>query len=93
MSQGIYEDVKPQVFIGTATLFFAIINVLKLPGLLRANLLDIQQIIGILWVIPMIPLGVWIGRKLIERINPKTFERLMLGMLFVAGLLLLLPPM
>ena len=52
------------IFIGTATLFFAIVNAMKIPifwqqGLLDFNL-DYQRV---LWALPIIPLGVWIGRK------------------------------
>jgi uncharacterized membrane protein YfcA len=83
------RDIKPTVFIGTATLFFAIINLLKLPGIVGADLLDWQQFRDILWAVPLIPISAWVGRLLTERINQQAFERLMLALLLVAGLALL----
>lgn len=86
------QNVSPQIFIGTATLFFAIINALKLPGVLLAGVLDLQQLLSIAWSIPLIPLGVWLGRWLIERINPRAFEWSLVGLLLWASAVLLLSP-
>jgi uncharacterized protein len=83
------QNFKPQMFIGTATLFFAIINVLKLPGVIYLGLLDFDQLLSILWSLPFIPLGVWVGRWLVERINPRIFEWIMLLMLLWMSVVLL----
>jgi uncharacterized membrane protein YfcA len=83
------QDFNPQMFIGTATLYFAIINLLKLPGVIYLGLLDFRQLLSILWSLPFIPLGVWIGRWLVERINPRTFEWSMLLLLLWMSIVLL----
>lgn len=84
------QNYTPSVFIGTTTLFFAIINAAKLPGVLSSqNVLNLEQLASILWAVPLIPLGVWLGRRFIEVINPKAFETLMLVLLFGASLMLL----
>ncbi|MBZ0295062.1 MAG: sulfite exporter TauE/SafE family protein [Anaerolineae bacterium] len=83
------QRVTPITFIGTGTLFFAIVNILKLPGVIQAGLLDFDLLLQILWVIPLIPLGVWVGRKLVERFDPKTFENFMLLLLAGACLFLI----
>jgi uncharacterized membrane protein YfcA len=84
------QRVPPLAFAGTTTLFFAIINALKLPGLLVTGIFDFEQFLATLWVLPTIPLGVFLGRWLIARINPVTFERLLLVLLTLATALLLL---
>jgi len=83
------QNVTPTRFIGTTTLFFAIINLLKVPGFLGANVIDVQQLIEIAWVLPLIPLNVWIGRKFVDWVNPKVFEWIMLALLAWASVTLL----
>jgi uncharacterized membrane protein YfcA len=84
------QELTPTTFIGTTTIFFAIINAAKLPGVLSSqNVLNLDQLISVLWAVPLIPLGVWLGRRFIDVINPKAFENLMLVLLFGASLVLL----
>lgn len=82
--------ITPVTFVGTTTLFFAIVNLLKLPGFLASEALDVQQLLSIAWVLPIIPAGVWIGRKIIERINAKIFEYIMLTLLLILSLYLII---
>lgn len=83
------QNVTPQVFVGTMTLFFAIVNLLKVPGLMLTGLMDFQQVLGVLWVVPVILFGVWLGRWIIRRINQIAFERFMLVVLVIAAIILL----
>ncbi|HEX2618984.1 MAG TPA: sulfite exporter TauE/SafE family protein [Phototrophicaceae bacterium] len=82
-------EMTPITFIGTTTLFFAIVNLLKLPGFLSSGVLDLQQLLSILWIAPIIPFGVWAGRELVRRIDAKLFEYLMLALLFILSLSLI----
>ncbi len=84
------QKLRPLAFLGTQTLFFAVVNLVKLPGFLTANVIDLPLLGSILWVLPIIPLGVWIGKRILTRLNPKVFERVMLALLVYAGLALLL---
>ncbi len=83
------QRVKPAVFVGTITLFFTIVNILKIPGYLIADILEIDVLLNILWVLPLIPLGVWVGYKLVKWINPRIFEWLMLVLLVISSMILL----
>lgn len=83
------RQVPPRVFIGTTVIFFAVLNTLKIPGFLAAGVIEGGQIISVLWAVPLIPAGIWAGSRLIERIEPQYFERLMLALLVGAGLMLL----
>jgi len=84
------QKMPPLAFLGTQTLFFAVVNLLKLPGFLTANVIDLPLLASVLWVLPIIPVGVWLGKQLLTRLNPKVFERVMLALLTYAGLSLLL---
>lgn len=84
------QKLNPTPFVGTATLFFATMNALKLPAFLAADVIDIPKLISVAWAIPLIPVGVWVGRRLIDHINPTYFNALMLAGLLWAGFALLL---
>jgi uncharacterized protein len=83
-------NVTPITFVGTTTLFFAIVNALKLPGFILAGTLNAPLLISVVFVLPIIPLGVWVGRVAVKRMNPQFFENLLLGSLFLLSLWLLL---
>lgn len=83
------QKTPPLPFIGTSALFFAIVNALKLPAFLATGVIDIPKLVSILWVLPLIPLGVWLGRQIIQRINQQAFDNLMLVGMVLAGLKLL----
>ncbi|MFO7323358.1 MAG: sulfite exporter TauE/SafE family protein [Chloroflexota bacterium] len=84
------QDVSPPVFVGTTTLFFALVNLIKVPWLVAGHLLDLSDLTRILWAMPLIPVGIWLGRWLVNRMNREVFERVMLYVLALAGLALLL---
>jgi uncharacterized protein len=88
------QKLSPSVFIGTITLFFFVVNLIKLPGYLGANIIDLEQLLAIAWMLPVIPVGVWVGRMVVRRINNRLFEWSMIVVLVWAGISLLLssPP-
>jgi uncharacterized membrane protein YfcA len=79
----------PTIFIGTTVIFFLVMNALKFPLYLATDVIKMDQVIGILWALPLIPVGVWAGKKFVEWIDPKKFERLMLVALIGTGIALL----
>jgi uncharacterized membrane protein YfcA len=50
----------------------------------------LHRMVQILWLLPVIPLGVALGRWMTNKINRVWFEWLMVILLLVSGLLLLL---
>ena len=83
------QDITPQVFAGTTTLFFAILNLLRVPLFLQTGLLDFNKLLSVVWALPFIPIGVYSGRWMINRINKTAFENIMLAILVVASAVLL----
>ncbi len=82
-------DMQPRMFVGTATLFFFLINALKVPGYLGGGVLQFDRIWPIAWVFFLIPVGFSIGYLGLKRINAQLFEGLLLILLALLGLILL----
>jgi uncharacterized protein len=74
--------------IGTATLFFTVINLMKVPFFIQFGYLDLGRFLTVIWALPIVPLGVWLGRKAIAIIEQKTFERIMLVLIFISIVML-----
>lgn len=83
------QKVTPAVFIATSALFFGILNWIKVPYYFYAGLFDWQQLIRIAWIMPLVPLGVWIGKRLSLRIDRQTFENIIVWLLAGSALLLI----
>lgn len=79
----------PRMYAGTMAVYFTAINAAKwLPyGLL--GLLDWRNLGTSLVLLPLAPVGVWLGLRLGKRISPATFYRLLNLGLFATGLKLL----
>lgn len=80
---------SPVAFIATTVVFFLVMNLVKLPVFLAAGVLDTGQIVGMVWALPLIPAGVWLGKHFVERIDARKFEWFMLALLAWAGVSLL----
>ena len=83
------QQVTPRVFVATSAVYFAIINWLKVPYYIYAGVLELNQLRQVLWLLPLIPLSVLVGRWLSTRIDKKTFERVIIGLLAASAVLLL----
>lgn len=83
------QRARPTTFVGTITCFFFVVNLAKLPGYFVARIIDLPLILSIAWVLPVIPPFVWLGRRIIGRINRRLFERAMLLLLAWVGVSLL----
>ena len=84
------QNLQPRVFIGTTALFFMIQNYIKIPFYYTAGLFDLARIVQVAWLLPLVPVGVWLGRLFVVRVSPKTFELVILVFLVISALLLLL---
>ena len=82
------QDLRPPVFVATSAIFFAALNWIKLPFYISAGLMDFRAYIYLAFFLPMIPLGVWTGKRFVHRINKSVFEKIITGLLLISGLLL-----
>jgi len=82
------QSLEPVTFVGTMALFFAVLNWLKVPVFLQQGVLVPETILQFAWAFPLLPLGVWLGRRIVDWFDQKTFERLILALLIVSVILL-----
>jgi len=81
--------VSPRTFLATATFFFAILNWVKIPFYWYAGLFDFTLIRQVLWLLPLVPVGVLIGRWMVLRVSKAAYERFILAILAASAVLLL----
>ena len=73
---------SPIKFTATMAFFFFVINLSKWIPYGVLGLLDMRNMATSLVLLPIAPIGVWVGVKLARRISPVLFYRLLyLGML------------
>ena len=84
------QNLKPTTFVATSALFFMALNWIKVPYYLYAKLFDIDLIIRFLWLLPLLPAGVWTGKLLVQRVGRRPFEIAIYILLTVSAFLLLI---
>ena len=73
-------------YVGTAAVFFMLINWFKVPFMMRLGLITPGSFAVNLWLAPAVFAGAWAGWKILPKINQKVFENLALGLSAAAGL-------
>lgn len=77
---------SPLVFAATLSWFFFFINLAKWAPYAWLGLLDWRNLATSIMLLPLAPVGVWIGVRLARRIDPKLFYRLIyLGLLLTGS--------
>lgn len=85
----ILQDVPPRVFIATSALFFMILNWIKVPYYWYAGLFDLEKLTQIVWILPLLPMGVMTGRWMGTRVSKEVFERIIVVLLGITGIMLI----
>jgi uncharacterized protein len=80
---------EPLRMAGTTAVFFAVINASKVMPYATLGLVDLRNLLTSLVLLPLAPLGVWIGVKAIRRVDSTWFYRLAYGFMGLTGLKLL----
>jgi hypothetical protein len=76
-------------FVGTAAVFFMVLNLFKVPFMVSLGLITAQSFEFNLMLAPAVLLGALAGRWLLIRINQQLFENLVLALSAIAGVLLI----
>ena len=84
------QKLPPEVYVGSAALYFMVLNWIKVPSYLLAGAFDAEMIRSTLWLMPLLPLGVWAGKKLVGQVDRTRFERVIIILLGLSGLFLLI---
>ncbi len=83
------QNVTPAVFIATSALFFMILNWIKVPYYLYADLFDLDRMRQLIWLLPLVPIGVWTGRWAAFKVNRVTYENIIIVLLIINSLFLI----
>ena len=84
------HNLQPRTFIATTAIFFLILNYIKLPFYLSAGLFDWALLRSALPLLVLAPIGVWIGKAFVLRVNKELYDRVILLFLVISALLVLL---
>jgi uncharacterized membrane protein YfcA len=77
-------------YVGTAAVFFMLLNLFKVPFMVDLGLITVQSFSFNLALAPAVLLGALAGRWLLKRVNQNLFERLVLLLSAIGGILLIL---
>jgi uncharacterized membrane protein YfcA len=76
---------KPLVFAATVSYLFFFINLSKWIPYAWLGLLDMRNFATSLVLLPLAPMGVWLGVRIAKRINPDLFYKLLYTGMFLTG--------
>jgi len=79
------QYLKPPVFAGTATMFFAAVNLLKLPPYSLLGQLSRDNLIVSAGLIPVAIVSTFAGVWVVRRVSPDRFYALILALTFLIG--------
>jgi uncharacterized membrane protein YfcA len=84
------QNVSPRTFVATSALFFTIVNWIKVPSYLYIGLFDFRLLGQVVWLLPLLPVSVWVGKQMADKIDKVLFNRMIIILLVVSALFLLL---
>ena len=77
---------RPLVFTATTSFFFFVINLSKWLPYTALGLIDMTNMATSLALLPIAPIGVWLGVRFARHIQPALFYRLVYAGMFTAGM-------
>jgi hypothetical protein len=83
------QNVSPRVFAATSALFFAITNWIKVPSYFYLGLFDFELLWQVAWLFPLLPLSVWVGKRVADKVNKVIFDRIIITLLGLSAAFLL----
>lgn len=83
------QRLPPLRLSGTAAVFFAGVNVSKVPPYALLGLIDLRNMLTALVLLPLAPLGVWCGVWLLQRVDATLFYRIAYAGMGLTGIKLL----
>jgi uncharacterized membrane protein YfcA len=78
-----------ETFVATTVFFFSVINLAKLPFYIALGLFSIDTLTMSAILLPLVPVGVWIGMRLLQRIPERPFYLFATAALGLSGVKLL----
>lgn len=83
------QRLEKRFYVGTTAVYFMVLNYLKLVPYVELGQFRWANLSTALVLLPLAPLGVWLGLKLQRRINDVMFYKVCYGLLLLTGVKLL----
>jgi uncharacterized membrane protein YfcA len=83
------QDMGKSLFVGTVAWTFTLINLTKLPFFFAVDLVDHRVLLFDLVLIPLIPIGSYLGKWMHQRVPERPFNWIVFALTLVAGVQLL----
>jgi len=75
--------------VATSVFFLPVVNLAKLPFYFALNLFTADTLLASLYLLPLVPLGVWLGLRVLARIPERPFYLFATWALGISGGMLL----
>ncbi len=79
------QYLKPRVFAGTATMFFAAVNLIKVPPYFLLGQFSRDNLLVSAWLIPVAVVSTFAGVWLVRRVSADRFYAIILALTFLVG--------
>jgi uncharacterized membrane protein YfcA len=83
------QQLEKSQLVGTTVVFFAAVNAVKLVPYAWLGLFDTRNLTTSAVLIPLAPVGIWMGVKLMRKLPERVFYRVCYAILLVVGVKLL----
>lgn len=80
------QKLEKRLFVGTVAMFFAGVNWMKLVPYALLGQFNTENLMTSLALLPLAPVGVWIGLWLQKRVSDKAFYGVCYGLLLITGI-------
>lgn len=83
------KRLRKEVYVGTSVMFFASMNAMKMPSFTALGLFSAENLKISALFVPLAVIASWLGACLVRYVNPRSFDFIIIAILFGIGLLLI----
>ena len=80
------QKLRARPFIATSAIYFALLNIIKVPGFVYTGVLNLPLLFSLWWVFLFIPVGIWVARMTLTRLSSSAFEWIIIVLLIFSSL-------
>jgi hypothetical protein len=84
------QHLSKQPFIGTAVIYFFTVNLIKLVPYAGLGLINTSTLMDGLWLVPLVPLGTYLGLRLNRWMSEQVFRMIILLIVLISGIELII---
>lgn len=83
------QKLKPRTFIATSAIFFAVLNLIKVPFFVMAGVINLERSLSLSWAFLLIPVGIYVARRVVTRLDPQRFDGVIIALLILSSAILI----